>query len=161
MGPAALPDDGGRADTGTMRSVTRNVEIDELDDLLRRPGRAALGWVADGLPVVVPARLDWTGRRWRVGLDRSHGEPPAAGEEVVLVVDEGRQFFDLRAAYVRGRAATSDRPGKPADDLVWMEIRPTVTTAWDYGRMRFTDDDDAEPTLAGGPVDERGADGRR
>lgn len=124
-----------------MPRTTRNVEIEELGDLLGRPGRTALGSVHNGVPAVVPARLHWTEGRWRVGVDPSHGPPPAAGDEVVLVVDEGQQFFDLRAAFVRGRVTPTEPPNRGADELTWLEVTPTVLVGWDYGRMRYADDD--------------------
>lgn len=141
-----------------MPRPTRNVDIEELRDLLDRPGRAALASVRDGVPVVVPACLRWTENQWRVGVDPSHGRLPAAGDEVVLVVDEGRQFFDLRAAFVRGLGTPTEPMGQTPDELEWIEVAPTMVVGWDYGRMRYADHDPVVVTDRSSS--ERGTDGR-
>ena len=60
---------------------------------------------------------------------------------MVLLIDEGLHFFDLRAMYIRGRVERVDvREGLP-EAFSWFAVEPTRTVAWDYGRMREVDDE--------------------
>ena len=77
--------------------------------------------------------------RYLIGVRREAGDRPSLGDEVVLVIDEGVQFFDLRAIYIRG---TVSAEGLPADDsgLRWLEVEPTKIVAWDFSEMRVAAD---------------------
>lgn len=76
----------------------------------------------------------WRDGRYLVGMPEDAAGQPGAGQEAVLLVDEGVHFFELRAIYVRGSLKPSEAPeGAPAG-RVWFELLPGKTVAWDYGR---------------------------
>jgi hypothetical protein len=56
---------------------------------------------------------------------------------VVLVIDAGEYWFELRGLSVRGVATRVDSPG-PAETvpLAWYAIEPRRVLAWDYGAIR-------------------------
>lgn len=116
-----------------MTGVTVRVPLEKNMDLLRKSARACLGFTSPEGPRIEPARLRYQEERYLVGVDR-HARVPDEGAEVVLVVDEGRLFFELRAVYVRGHSAHA-REGSE-DGTTWIEVLPTKITSWDYGRMR-------------------------
>ncbi len=76
------------------------------------------------------------------------GMPPNAARritddaEVVLLIDEGFQFFDLRAIYVRGHVQLCDVAASADDDRVWARLQPTRILAWDYASIREVEVDD-------------------
>jgi DDE superfamily endonuclease len=57
--------------------------------------------------------------------------------EVVLVIDDGPYFFELRGISVRGLARRIDR-AEPcgADALAWYVIEPRRILAWNYDTIR-------------------------
>ena len=115
-----------------MTGVTNRVSFDEAADMVGRC-RACVSFAVDGRPRVEAAIVRYEQPRFVVGLDAT-ASPPSVGAEVVLVVDEGVQFFDLRAVHARGPAGPVR--GGPGDDLTWFEVEPTKVTCWDYGRLR-------------------------
>lgn len=116
--------------------VTRDVEPSALTDLLEHPPRATVAFVdrdeADVLPVWARVRADtyWFGVRPEVGTDFEN-------REVVLVIDDGPYWFELRAISVRGLARRIDQaePGE-RDALAWYAIQTRRILAWDYGAIR-------------------------
>ena len=60
---------------------------------------------------------------------------------VVLLVDDGVQFFDLRAVYIRGHTRPAPATTDLTPELSWWEVRPSRVVAWDYARMREVQDD--------------------
>jgi hypothetical protein len=51
-------------------------------------------------------------------------------------VDAGRYWFELRAVTLRGRlVAAPEPPAHAASDLVWLELVPERSVAWDYGTL--------------------------
>lgn len=123
------------------RPVTRDVDPVEVEDLRRGTARAALGFTtADGTPTVEPVLVAADGDRHLAGLTAAASNRPHDGQEVVLLVDEGIWFFDLRALSVRGHARSASAPRVAGADLDWIEVVPTRTVAWDYGRLREADD---------------------
>lgn len=117
-----------------MGHVTVRVSLEENVDLLKEPARACLGFTSSGRPWIEPATLRYREERFLVGLERG-ATVPEEGSEVVLVVDEGRLFFELRAVYVRGHS-TRLRDEGCEDGKTWIEVLPARITSWDYGRMR-------------------------
>jgi hypothetical protein len=103
------------------RRVIRDVEPEVLGDLCERPPRASVAFVDGGAVDVLPARA-----RCRVGAYEfavSAGDPAdLAGREVVLVLDDGPYWFQLRGVSVRGVAERL--PGTPPDGLSWYAIAP-------------------------------------
>ena len=71
-------------------------------DLLERVPRACVAFVSDEGPQVELVTVLFKDDRYLVGMPSSAASHPTAHEEVVLLVDDGVQFFDLRAIYVRG-----------------------------------------------------------
>lgn len=116
--------------------MTRDVEVEHNVDLLCRPSRACLAFDADGAVTTVPAALLFHEGRYWAGIPEA-AEAPEADSEVVLLVDDGYWFFDLRAVFVRGRAVPGDAPprGKPSG-MTWCEVPPELVVAWDYGTLR-------------------------
>jgi hypothetical protein len=120
-----------------MAEVTNRIPFDEARDLLERPGRACVGFVVDGRPHIEAVDLRYQDGRFLVGIGDDTPQPDGDAE-VVLVVDEGVLFFDLRAVYVRG----GPRPIPPAGGggRTWYDVDPVIVTCWDYGRLRSIDD---------------------
>ncbi|HWC05509.1 MAG TPA: hypothetical protein VHF87_22370 [Methylomirabilota bacterium] len=121
---------------GEARRVTRDVEPSVLGDLLERPPRATVAYVdgdeIDVLPVRARARADAYG----------FGVPPTfatdfENREVVLLIDDGAYWFELRGVSVRGPARRVEH-AEPAeaDALTWYAIEPRRVLAWDYGAIR-------------------------
>jgi hypothetical protein len=81
----------------------------------------------------------------RAGPGRSvheAGHQPGSGQEVVLLIDEGVHFFDLRALYIRGQVKPAEEPREASvADCTWVEVAPLKTVAWDYGMMREVRDE--------------------
>lgn len=121
---------------GAARGVTRDVEPSTLWDLLENPPRATLAFVdrdrADVLPVQARCRAD----TYRFGV-----VPAIAADldnrDVVLVIDDGAYWFDLRGISVRGVARRIDRvEAGEADALAWYVIEPRRILAWNYAAIR-------------------------
>jgi hypothetical protein len=54
----------------------------------------------------------------------------------VLLLDDGRFWFELRAVTHRGRlVASSPPPSTEESPLRWFEFVPDHTVAWDYGML--------------------------
>jgi hypothetical protein len=112
--------------------IIRDVEASAVADLALSPPRAALAAVCDDefvvLPVTValeePADPAASPRIVRV----PEGGPDLAGRNVVVVVDDGPQWFRLRSLTVRGIAETLGQ--------CTYRVVPTRIVAWDYGSLR-------------------------
>ena len=79
-----------------------------------------------------------------VGLPLQCADHLTLTTEAVLVIDDGLQFFDLRADLRPGLSAAADsreNSGNRVDGYVWLEIEPTRTVAWDYARIREVADE--------------------
>jgi hypothetical protein len=119
-----------------MKRVTRNIDPREARDLLEHVPRACIAFAADGGPSAHPVSVVFQSNRYLVGAPFDASSRPAEGQEVVLLVDEGVEFFDLRAIYVRGRIEPAQKPNGFPDQFSWFAIAPSKVAAWDYGRMR-------------------------
>jgi hypothetical protein len=126
------------------KRITLNVDIEEVRDLLERVPRACVAFVTEAGPHVEPVTVVCKDDRFFVGLSPNAVMHLRGQTEAVLVIDDGLQFFDLRAVYVRGylhpRDGMEDN-GNRADDYVWFVIGPTRTVAWDYARIREVADE--------------------
>lgn len=118
------------------RRVVREVAPASLVDLLDRPPRATLAVVDGGRVDVLPVQVQYRADAVRFGI------PPGArtdfvDRDVVLLVDDGAFWFELRGVSVRGRARPVEA-GAPAavDGLVWYAIEPRRVLAWDYNSLR-------------------------
>lgn len=116
--------------------VTVRVPLEDSRDLLESSRRACLSFVVDGGPWIEPVVFRHADGRYAVGLGEG-GRQPQNGSEVVLLIDDGILFFELRAVYVRGRVkplSVEHREG-----MLWLEVEPGKVTSWNYGRMRVED----------------------
>lgn len=110
--------------------VTRDVSLEALGDLLAHPPRASVTFIdGDGVGLT-PARLRVAGDQALVGLPTSG--PDLAGREVVVLVDDGPWWFQLRGASFRGVA----RRDVESEGVVWWAVEARRVLAWDYGTLR-------------------------
>lgn len=123
--------------------VVRDVDAGALADLALAPPRAALAATVDdeihlmpvGSSVEDPTDPGFSPRIVRVPEDT----PDLAGRNVVLIADDGPQWFRLRSLTVRGTAvAIGDGSYR---------LSPKRVVAWDYGSLRYvpTPPETAEP----------------
>jgi hypothetical protein len=112
--------------------ITRDVEASALADLAVSPPRAALAAFAGGelvaLPVTVtleePVDSASSPRIVRVPEE----SPDLADRNVVVIADDGPQWFRLRSLTVRGIAEAVGRST--------YRVVPRRIVAWDYGSLR-------------------------
>jgi hypothetical protein len=125
-----------------MKRVTRNIDPSSARDLLERVPRACLCFANDHGPQAQPIVLVWHDGRYLVGLLEEADHQPDSDQEVVLLIDEGVHYFDLRALYIRGQVKQASTPPEaPAADCTWLEVVPLKTVAWDYGTLREVRDE--------------------
>lgn len=130
--PAATSESGGIPG----RHVTRDVEPAAVRDLLEHPPRATVAFVDHGAVDLLPvsARCSADRHLFRVAVA---GAPDLENREVVLVIDDGQYWFELRGISVRGVAKRIDAPAPgEADGVAWYAIEPRRILAWDYGTIR-------------------------
>jgi hypothetical protein len=125
----------------SMKRVTRNIDPGLARDLLERVPRACICFADDRGPQAQPVVLVWHDRRYSFGIAENVDAKPSSGQEVVLLVDEGVDFFDLRALYVRGRVQPAEPPRDAPAGHEWFEVTPLKTVAWDYGALREVSDE--------------------
>lgn len=113
--------------------ITRDVEASAVADLALTPPRTALAATVNdeiqllpiGVSVETPADPASSPRLVQVPADT----PDLADRDVVVIADDGPQWFRLRSLTVRGTAiATSDRSYR---------VVPKRVVAWDYGSLRY------------------------
>lgn len=124
-----------------MKQVTRNIDPASARDLLERVPRACISFACDDGPQAQPIVLVWQDGRYLAGIPENADRRPASDQEVVLLVDEGIYWFDIRAIYVRGRVKPADAPGDAPAGHAWFEVIPSKTVAWDYGALREVSDE--------------------
>jgi hypothetical protein len=119
-----------------VRRVTRDVDPASVRDLLDHPRRAGVAFVSGGGAAVLPARAHLDGDRhlFAVAADAA---PALDRCEVVLVIDDGWYWFQLRGVSVRGIAHRVDGPtDAQAAPVAWYAVDPRRVLAWDYGAVR-------------------------
>lgn len=124
-----------------MKRITLNIDPVEARDLLERVPRACVAFASDEGPRTEPVILRYKDGRYLVGMPSTAASHPTVDHEVVLVVDGGFHFFDLRAIYIRGHVHPLNAQESPAGDFFWFEVQPTRAIAWDYARIREVDDE--------------------
>jgi hypothetical protein len=125
---------------GSMKRVSRDIAPDRARDLLERAPRACICFSCDDGPHAEPVTLVSQDGRSLAGLLKSAERLPAPGHEVVLLVDAGIRFFDLRAVSIRGRAESAEPPlGAPG--RTWFEVIPIKAGGWDFGALREVSDE--------------------
>ena len=123
-----------------MKQVTRDVDPADMRDLLQRAPRACVSFAASQGPQAQPVSLRWQEGHCLIGIPAEAEEQPASGQEVVLLVDEGLYYFELRAIYIRGQVKAAEAPVDAPTGQKWFEVVPSKTVAWDYGRLREVGD---------------------
>ena len=124
-----------------MKHVTRDIDPVDAQDLLERVPRASLAFAGTDGPYAQPIVMVWLDGRYLAGIPATANFRPAVDQEVVLLVDEGIYFFDLRAITVRGHARPAEAPLNAPADRVWFEVIPLKTVAWDYGTLHEVTDE--------------------
>ncbi|HEX9371215.1 MAG TPA: hypothetical protein VF897_09420 [Roseiflexaceae bacterium] len=124
-----------------MKHVTRNIDPDCARDLLERVPRACIAFASHQGPQAQPIVLVWHDRRYFVGIPEHAEKRPSEDREVVLLVDEGVYFFDLRAIYIRGRVQRAEAPRDAPAGHTWFEVVPLKMVAWDYGMLHEVSDE--------------------
>jgi hypothetical protein len=109
-----------------MKKITRAVTLEDVRDLAERPPRAYLSYVSDGEADALHVQTRFDGARWFVTLPRGTTLPP--GAPVVLLIDDGDRYFELRGLRITGALA----PGSATE----FEVVPDKTIAWHYGTLR-------------------------
>jgi hypothetical protein len=112
--------------------ITRDVEATAVADLAFMPPRAALAATVDGEIVVVPVSVTLEQPADPTSSPRivqvPEGNADLNGRNVVVIADDGPQWFRLRSLSVRGQArAIGDRSYR---------VAPKRIVAWDYGSLR-------------------------
>ena len=84
----------------------------------------------------MPGRAQYRADTYRFGVLREVATG-LENREVVLVIDDGPHFFELRGLSVRGLARRMHRPEPDDEDaLAWYVIEPRRILAWNYEAMR-------------------------
>lgn len=123
-------------DRAEQKRVTRDVELSAVQDLLDRPPRGTVTFVEQDAVDIVPVRPRWSAGAYAFGV-LTGAAPDLAGREVVLVIDDGQYWFELRGVSVRGLARRAE--GLPAAGrLTWYALEPRRVLAWDYDALRET-----------------------
>ena len=123
-----------------MKRITRDIAPVDAQDLLERVPRASLAFASDHGPHAQPIAFVWLDGRYLAGIPAADFQP-SVDQEVVLLVDEGIQYFDLRAIYIRGRVKSVEAPNGAPAGRTWFEVIPLKTVAWDYGTLREVTDE--------------------
>jgi len=124
-----------------MKQITRNIDLNSAHDLLERVPRACISFAHDNGPQAQPVALVWRDNRYFVGIPETVNHHPGTEQEIVLLVDEGIYFFDLRAIYIRGHVQRVEAPRGAPDRHIWFELVPIKTVAWDYGTLHEVNDE--------------------
>jgi Pyridoxamine 5'-phosphate oxidase len=114
--------------------ITRDVEASAVADLALVPPRAALAAVVDDeihlmpISLSVEAPADPASSSPRL-VHVPQDAPDLADRNVVVIADDGPQWFRLRSLTIRGTAiAAGDRS---------YHVTPKRVVAWDYGSLRY------------------------
>jgi hypothetical protein len=117
--------------------VTQRVSLAEIEEVLPEHARAAVAFAGPDGPECVPVLVRRDGE-FHIGLYPDALSTAGLPDRVVLVVDDGHYWFELRAAVWRGTVtfADEDRAAPGDDGLVWLRFRQLRVVAWDYARLR-------------------------
>ena len=109
-----------------MKRITRTVAVEDLRGLLDGTFGAYLGYVAGGEAEAVRVTARRDAERWLARLPA--GVALHDGARVVLLVDDGEFYFELRGVRVRGELRDAGGGER--------EVVPAKIVTWDYGAMR-------------------------
>jgi len=115
--------------------VTRDVEPAALRDLLEDPPRATVALLDHDRVDALPVRYRLDGGTHLIGV-ASEATVAIEGREVLLVIDDGAYWFELRGVSVRGVATRIDAPDGDRGGHAWYAIAPRRVLGWDYGAIR-------------------------
>lgn len=115
-----------RQDDAQVKRITRAVGLEALSDLVEAPPRAYLAYVTEGTPEAVRVTSRRDADRWLVTLPPGTSIPD--GARVVLLIDDGEFYFELRGIRVRGTLCEAGDGTR--------EVVPEKIITWDYGAMR-------------------------
>jgi hypothetical protein len=118
-----------------MGRVTQRVDAASLAGLASQPPRAALAFERGGRASVVPVVLQRDGDAFRVGIARDALPESGLPSEGVLLVDDGRYWFELRGIVWRGALSPDTLPPRSSEHA-WLRFEPRHEAAWDYGQLR-------------------------
>ncbi|MGB9303038.1 MAG: pyridoxamine 5'-phosphate oxidase family protein, partial [Mycobacterium sp.] len=112
--------------------ISRDVDASAVADLALTPPRAALTATVDDEILVVPVSVTLEAPADPASSPRivqvPEGSPDLAGRYVVVIADDGPQWFRLRSLNVRGMA-------KAIGEATYRVV-PKRIVAWDYGSLR-------------------------
>ncbi|MGO9152478.1 pyridoxamine 5'-phosphate oxidase family protein [Mycobacterium sp.] len=112
--------------------ITRDVEASAVADLALSHPRAALAATVEDEILLLPVSVTLEGPVDPASSPRivqvSAGNPDLTGRNVVVIVDDGPQWFRLRSLTVRGVA-------EAVGDCTYRVV-PERIVAWDYGSLR-------------------------
>ncbi len=117
------------------RRVIRDVELSAVSDLLDQPQQATVAFVDHDTVELLPAQARCGADTYLFGLLAASHD--LTSREVVLVIDAGPYWFQLRGVSIRGIAERAEPPEiGTGERLVWYAIEPRRILAWDYGTIR-------------------------
>lgn len=119
--------------SGPAARVTQRVPLDAVGDLLTRPARAAIAYCGPDGPECVPVVVHPADGGIRIGVDPEQMPADGLPERIVLAVDDGAYWFELRAAVFRG--AVERASSREVDGVVWHDFETRRVAAWDYGQL--------------------------
>ena len=112
--------------------ITRDVDASAVADLALSPLRAALAVTGDDEILVLPVSVNLEEPADPASSPRivqvPEGDPDLADRNVVVIADDGPQWFRLRSLTVRGMA-------KAVGGCTYRVV-PKRIVAWDYGSLR-------------------------
>jgi hypothetical protein len=112
--------------------IIRDVDAPAVADLARAPSRAALAAIVDDEILLLPVSVTLEEREDVASSPRivevPEGNPDLSGRHVVVIADDGPQWFRLRSLTVRGVA-------EARGDCTYRVV-PGRIVAWDYGSLR-------------------------
>jgi hypothetical protein len=88
----------------------------------------------DGVEVV-PVALRREGARLWIGVDRNVHVNNGTPQPAVVLVDDGRYWFELRAVTWRGRLVPAPPPPLEPSELRWFELLAEAAIAWNYAAL--------------------------
>ena len=120
--------------------MTRDISPEAVSDLLDGHARACVAFATPQGPETHPAAVRLEGDRCVVGVDLGLSPLPGIGDEVVVLIDDGVHWFDLRAIYARGEVVPTPTSAALSRDRRLFTVVPSKVVAWDYGQLRPADD---------------------
>ena len=119
-----------------MARVTQRVDASSLDGLTGRPPRAAIAFTRGEAVEAVPIALHRDGEKIWIGIDRDLPVDDATPLPAVVLIDDGRYWFELRGLTWRGRLVPiAVHPSTLSTELRWFEFLTEARVAWDYAKL--------------------------